>query len=211
MLASSITMKFAITTTFLLATAPTSASPDSASDRFGLLTFTVGGGISGFTENTLRDTTDAGGSWTARIGMNLTPIVAFEASYIGSVQTIDTLGIDANTLLVGNGAELALRLDGPVGANITPFLFGGAGWRHYSLSNTDTNTSAVEDSDSVYEFPLGVGLSTPIASNILLDVRGELRYVTGSDMVPNFDDDASPTTSAEMHRWGINLTVGVAL
>jgi hypothetical protein len=166
----------------------------------------VGGGISGFTATTLRDTTKDGGNWTARATMGLFGPLSAELSYIGSAQSIDALGIGDNAILVGNGAQAALRLNLTGSQFIIPFVFGGFAWRHYTLTNTDTNTSDISGADNVYEVPAGAGLST-VARGVLVDLRAEWAYVGGADMVPNF----TPGDDAAMHRWGVNLALGVAL
>ncbi|MBA3500535.1 MAG: hypothetical protein H0T65_09190, partial [Deltaproteobacteria bacterium] len=134
-------------------------------------------------------------------------------SYIGSLQQIDSLGLDGNALLASHGAQGALRLNALSNEPATPFLFAGIAWRRYDLVNTDTNTSALEDSDEVFEFPFGLGISTQ-THGVLVDLRGELRFVIEPNLAPEIAlaDGAEVTTDpAAMHRWGINLTVGVAL
>lgn len=169
--------------------------------------FALGGGVAGFTDETMRDTTNVGGSWDARITIGTNMPVAFEGSYIGSAQGISALGLDDDAVLVSNGAQGLVRLNGGFGFTIDPFIFGGIAWRRYDIVNEDFNTSAVLDSDDVGEVPLGVG----IAGNwggFMLDVRGEYRYAFDNDLVPSNNDLGD---TAEMHAWGVNLSLGYSM
>jgi hypothetical protein len=177
--------------------------------------FALGGGVSGFTNDVMRDTTGDGGAWDARLTLGLRSPLALELSYIGSAQTIDALGIDDDALLVGNGAQAAVRFNALSGYTATPFLFGGIAWRHYDITRTDTNTSALTDNDDVYEVPVGLGVSTQ-TRGLMIDLRGEFRYVADADLAPGVTSDAEDVDEslddpAAMHRWGVNLTVGIAL
>ena len=168
--------------------------------------FALGGGTSGFTDETMRDTTNAGGNWTARLIL-ADPIrpLAFEASYIGSAQTIDSLGLDSDALLVGHGAQGVIRVGAALDYPISPFAFGGIAWRHYSIENTDRNTSAVSDTDDVGEVPIGIGGQT---GGFTYDLRGEYRYAFAADMVPSL---ATTGSDADMHRWGVSLSLGYSM
>jgi hypothetical protein len=52
---------------------------------FGL---TIGGGVSGFTDETFRDTTNDGGNWDVRGTIGTRSYIAGEASYLGSAQSM---------------------------------------------------------------------------------------------------------------------------
>lgn len=184
---------------------------DDDDDYFGRygIAIAAGGGVSAFTSETLRETTDAGGGWDVRLSVGTRSPIAFEGSYIGSAQAINALGLDNDALLVGNGVQGAIRVNATLDLPVQPFAFAGAAWRHYELS-TDTNTSDVNDSDDVLEIPVGVGLAGKV-SGLILDVRGELRASAFEDMVPErFDDniEIDEDSSAGMHRWGVNATLG---
>jgi len=165
----------------------------------------LGGGVEGFTNDTLRGTTDPGGLYNLRVAVGTRSPLAIEGAYIGSVQSIDALGLDSNALLLGNGLEGKLRLN-LMDEAVQPFAFAGVGWRRYSLQNADFNTSAVADDDDVLEVPMGLGLAYKIAG-FQFDARGEFRYATGEDLMPSLTDpDAND--AAEMHRWSVNTNVG---
>jgi len=165
----------------------------------------AGGGVDGFIDDSARDFTNDGGAWDVRAVLGTRSMLGLEVSYIGSAQSIDALGLDDDALLVGNGAQGALRLNLAVDSTVTPFVYGGAAWRHYTLS-TDTNTSDILDSDDVLELPLGAGVAFRYAG-LIIDARGELRASLYDDLMPltnatNGEDEAS------MNRWGVKANIG---
>jgi hypothetical protein len=178
-------------------------------DRLGL-SITLGGGVQGFTGDTMRNTTNDGGNWDVRLGIGTRLPVSLEASYIGSAQEIDALGLDTDAILVGNGLQGNLRINGTMGEiPVQPFLFGGVAWRRYQLQNTDFNTSDVLGEDDVFEIPMGVGMAFK-ASSFAIDLRGEYRHAFSEDLFPaegrDIDDIGDP---ASLHRWGVNANIGV--
>jgi hypothetical protein len=72
---------------------------------------TVCGGLTGFVDQQARAFTDAGPSWEARITVGTRLPIAIEGAYVGLAQNIDALGVDDNALIVGHGAEGAVRLN----------------------------------------------------------------------------------------------------
>lgn len=166
----------------------------------------AGGGAGGFTDEEMNDAADIGGDWDVRVTIGTRSPIAFEGSYIGSAQGIDALGLDNDAVLVGNGAQGALRLNATTDYSVQPFIYGGAAWRRYDLTNADVNLSDVADSDDVVEFPVGVGIAG-MYEGFLFDLRGEFRASTSEDLLPeagSLDDSGT-----DMHRWGAKATVGV--
>jgi hypothetical protein len=175
-------------------------------ERVGF-SLSMGGGVTDFTNREMRDTTGVGGSWAVRAVLGTKTPLGFEGSYIGSAQSIDTLGIARDSVLVGNGLQGALRLNAAIGAPITPFVFGGVAWNHYELTNTSSNTSAFESDDDVLELPVGIGIGGSWRG-FGYDLRGELRFANNEDMVPELSAGRDTGRSADMHRWGVNATLG---
>ena len=171
------------------------------------LSLAFGGGVSDFTNQTMRDTTGTAGTWAVRATLGTKTPLGFEGSYIGSAQSINSLGIDNNAMLVSNGVQGALRLNAVIGSPITPFVFGGVAWSHYDLTNTATNTSAISGSDDLLEVPVGLGLGGSWRG-IGYDVRGEMRFATEEDLVPQLSAGRDAGSKADMHRWGVNATLG---
>lgn len=178
-------------------------------ERMGL-TIAAGGGTSGFTGNTLRDSTNMGGDWDVRLTFGSRSPLAFEASYIGSAQKISALGLNNNAMLIGNGAQGALRLNLTTDLPVQPFLFGGAAWRRYSVTNNANNTSDVANKDDVLEIPVGAGFAGKFMG-LVLDARGEFRYTTNADLVATGGNEPVIGVSNDhgtMHRWGLNANIG---
>jgi hypothetical protein len=175
-------------------------------DRVGIA-ISAGAGTSGFTSDSLRGAADVGGDWDVRATFGTRSLLAVEGSYIGSAQPISALGVDDSAMLVGNGVQGALRLNGTINAPVQPFVFAGAAWRRYDLTNTNVNTSDISGSDDVLEIPVGVGLSARW-SGLLFDARGEFRMATNEDLLPDLNTDVTNDSFASMHRWGVNANVG---
>jgi hypothetical protein len=176
-------------------------------ERYGVA-FVLGGGVEGFTNDSLRSSTKDGGNWDARAIFGTRDWVGFEAAYIGSAQSIDALGLGGDAVLVGNGVQGNLRLNLTKDALVQPFAYAGAAWRHYQLQNEGINTSDVRDSDDVLEIPMGVGLAYK-QDGFMIDARGEFRAATGEDLMPSLSG-LDGDSRAEMHRWGVNANIGYA-
>ena len=168
----------------------------------------IGGGVDGFVGDTLTDATSTGGSWNVRATFGTRQYIAGEISYIGSAQSIDAIGLDTDSTLIGNGLQGALRINVLKSYYVQPFLYGGAAWRHYDLSNDTFNTSDVADSSDVFELPVGVGIAGYIGG-FMADLRGEYRGAWGDDLVPEFDDNSDDTIFGEMDRWGVTASLGM--
>ena len=170
----------------------------------GDIVVSVGGGVEGFTDGTVRDTASTGGAWSARVVFAARSSVALEAAYIGSAQPIDAFGIDSSALLVGNGAEGILRFQLSPLDIIQPYVFMGAAFRRYSIARTETNFSDLEDRDTVYELPMGGGVAYQMRNHLVLDARAQFR--------PAFDEDLMPASgngnARSLHRWGVSANVG---
>jgi len=173
-------------------------------DRYGV-EVALGGGVEDFTNDTLRNTTTTGGSWNVRVAVGTRTPLAFEGAYIGSAQSIDALGLDGDALLVGNGLEALARVN-LTETNIQPFAFAGLGWRRYSITNSNFNTSAVAETDDVLEIPFGVGVAAKYRG-FVFDARGEVRLATQEDLMPALNAE-DPTEDADMHRWAVNANIG---
>lgn len=197
---------------YVIAPAPTVVvhEEEGPMSRIGVA-IAAGGGAGGFVNDTLRNATDVGGNWDVRATIGTRSPIAFEGSYIGSAQGINALGLDNNAVLVGNGAQGALRLNATLDFPVQPFAYGGLAWRRYELTNTNRNLSDVRDNDDVLEVPLGVGIAGK-ASGLILDLRGEYRIARNADLIPNVNADTLTSSSSDfaaMNRWGVEGTIGI--
>ena len=134
----------------------------------------VGAGAVGFVDGAARSFADTGGTWDARFIFGSRSPIAFEAAYIGSAQGISALGLNTDAVLLGNGAEGALRFNF-TRSRIQPYIYGGGGWTRYSVTNTPVATSSLEEHDDVVMVPVGGGVSARIGRGFLLDARGTYR------------------------------------
>lgn len=166
------------------------------------MSLTAGGGVAGFTDETMRDTADVGGAWDVRAALGTRSPIAIEAAYVGSAQSIQAIGLDNDAVLLGTGVEALARVNVLPDEDFTPYVFAGAGWKRYDLTNVDTNTSAVSDSDDLLEIPMGVGAAYRF-SGFVADVRGEFRAATDADLIAQDTDE-----EIEMHTWGATAQVG---
>jgi hypothetical protein len=162
----------------------------------------IGGGVNGFTDGDFNDFVDVGGGWEGRLMLGTRTPVGFEAAYIGTANGLDTFGVEDDAILLSNGVEGLLRLNLAQTA-VRPYVVGGAAWKRYSVTNTDVNTSNLEDNDNVVEFPVGAGLSYSF-NRFLADVRGTFR--------PAIDNDLLVTEElrdeAELHTWQARANIG---
>jgi hypothetical protein len=90
----------------------------------------------------------------------------------------------------------------------TPYIFGGAGWEHYSITNTDDNDASLvaigdDDTDDLAVFPLGAGVSYRDPSGLNVDVRGTYRLAQKSDNLRDEDGD-----QARLDTWEATGNVG---
>jgi hypothetical protein len=165
----------------------------------------VGLGAVGFINDGAQNVTGTGEQWDARLTFGSRSYVAVEAAYVGSIQSIDALGLDAGARLLGNGAEGTLRLNF-TRARIQPYVFGGAGWTHYQLNNTPTINTDVKGSDDIGTVPLGGGISARLGKSFLVDVRGGYRYTYNEDLLTAAM--ASTGQSASLQSWNVGGRLG---
>ena len=184
-------------------TTTTTETQQSFFTRYGIA-LSAGGGVSDFTDKTARSETKAGGSWDVRAILGSKSPLAAEVSYLGSAQEITSLGLSNNALLVGNGAQGDLRVNFTPHYMVTPFIYGGVAWRHYSIERSDVNTSDVANTDNVMEFPVGAGVAYHY-NGLMLDARGEYRRTTSNDLMPSLSNSGD---NASLHRWGVNANIG---
>jgi len=169
---------------------------------------TGGGGVSGFTDNSARDATRDGGGWDVRATIGTRVPLGGEVSYLGSSQSIDALGLEDDARLVGNGLQANLRVNLTTRSAVQPFFIAGVAWRHYDLTNIDTNMSDVSDHDNVAEFPLGAGVAYHYRG-LVVDARGEYRPTVGAEMIPSLvQDSVTNDNEAALHRWGVTANLG---
>jgi hypothetical protein len=193
-------------------------------DRVGV-GLTVGAGVSTFMDADTRDFTQPGAGWAARLSIGTREILGLELGYTGTAQEIDALGLDNDAVLVSNGVDAAVRLNLGAETAVQPFLFGGLGWRHYNVTNVDTNTSSINEEDDVLEFPVGAGLGFR-AGGLNMELRTTFRPASDSDLIggrdridepgdlpddldpDDIDDPAARDSKSTLHNWSATLGAG---
>lgn len=169
--------------------------------------FTVGGGISGFTDRAMRDTvsSNVGGLWDARASFGTHIPIGLDVGYIGSAANINTINGNANGTLVGTTVEAALRYNILPHNTFNPYIFAGAGWQRYDVTNMHFSQSdtGMAPKDNVAEFPMGAGFGVRDVSGFNFDVRGTFRATTDSTLLQE-----SNGTYAQLHSWEASGSVG---
>lgn len=175
----------------------------------------VGGGVMGFTDKTMRNSTsNVGGLWDLRIGIGTHVPLGVEVSYIGTANSLHMAGETMNIGdLVGTTVEGVARFNVLPHDAFTPFVFAGIGWTRYNIQNfkADVAPTGMRHVNDVSELPMGAGLAFR-NEGLVVDVRGTFRVANDQLLVPlNSDVDASSTVSsnfAPMHSWEASAAVG---
>jgi hypothetical protein len=171
------------------------------------MTISLGGGVSDFTDATLRDRTGLNAAYEARLAIGTNSPFAVEAAYVGTAGGIETLGLDDNAMLISNGVEGLARLN--LGTfDFQPYVVGGASWVRYNIVNASFNTSDMRNSDDIIAVPLGAGISTYLGnSGLVLDARFTYRLTFDDDLVR-----ATPENSdgSSLNNWVAALKLGYA-
>jgi len=173
----------------------------------------IGGGVAGFTDRTMRNTTsDVGGLWGARVAIGSHLPLALELGYTGSATNINGLPTGNKGTLIGSTAEGAVRWNVLPHYSLTPYLFAGVGWQRYDVTQTSVSLSdsGMNDHDNLLVFPMGTGIAYRMGG-FVADVRGTFRAATEQDLVLK-NQTVLPTTNsndfAPMHTWEASAALG---
>ncbi|NVB83487.1 MAG: hypothetical protein HOV81_34255 [Kofleriaceae bacterium] len=164
------------------------------------------GGVGGFTDSDVSDTLlDRGqGVWGLRMTLGTHTPIGLDGAYVGTINGIDTLS-DQNINLIGTALEFALRWNILPHFKWNPFVFGGAGWQHYNVTNANVTLAddGIADSDDFATFPMGGGISYRDSSGLTVDLRGTYRFALNSNMIiDRFGNDVS------LSSWSANAGLG---
>jgi outer membrane protein OmpA-like peptidoglycan-associated protein len=168
----------------------------------------AGGNFQDYTNSTMRAATQGAGGWDARLVAGLNSIIGVEASYIGSAQQFQGLGVTNNTpLLVSNGVEGTARLNIPLHVGyhlIEPYGFAGVGYAHYTISNFNNNAQALSSfssSDDVMTVPVGGGLAYAF-KGFIADARAGWTATYYQNLLNGFSG------SSTLDHWQVGGNVG---
>jgi hypothetical protein len=163
-------------------------------------TVTLGGGVMNFTGSGARSVAEGGGAWNLRLGWGTRRVFGFEAAYLGSANKLTASGLDPNAILLGTGAEGALRFNIPVvyrDSLIEPFAFGGLGWTRFDVVNDDFNASTVREKDHIMTVPFGAGMAAAVRG-FMVDARFTYRLAYDEELIGSTDLD----------NWLISANIG---
>jgi hypothetical protein len=166
----------------------------------------LGGGLSGFTDQTMRDTmsNQVGGLWDLRVSVGTHVPIGLDINYIGTAANVEALGQDNGTL-VGTTVEGALRFNALPHYKFNPYVFAGIGYQRYDLRNDKlaTSDSGMKNSDQLVEFPMGTGIAYRDRSGFTADLRGTFRAAAKSDLVVDPSGN-----KADLHTWEASGALG---
>jgi hypothetical protein len=161
-----------------------------------------GGGATNFVDQSMRNASNVGGTWTARVALGTRSWVGADAAYVGAAQTFNGLGLGDNNTSIRNGLETGVRLQAPfqtMSALYEPYVFGGLGWDHYRFQN-NVATADVNRSGNGLVVPAGVGFNMSI-HGFMFDARGEYR--------PTFFNNFLTTSAGTgLTNWSATGSVG---
>jgi hypothetical protein len=171
----------------------------------------LGAGVVGFTDRTMRSTTaDVGGLWDLRVTLGSHLPLALDVSYLGSATNINGLPTGQSGTLIGTTAEAALRYNILPHYTWNPYVFAGAGWQRYDVTNAQVSLadSGINNHDNLLEFPMGAGVAYR-TGGFVADVRGTFRATTDQNLVLT-TPALSPTSNdfAAMHTWEASAALG---
>lgn len=181
--------------------APADPNAPSLMMPYGM-SLSVGGGFIGFTDDDAQNFTDTGGSWEARFALGTRTMWGAEFAYTGAAQDVDALGLDNDAYLISTGFEALGRFNF-LTEQWQPYVLAGVGYRRYDLTNADFNTSAVNDSDNLFEIPFGGGVSWRYRG-LIVDARLMYRLAFDDDLINNTPDGEE----SDLHTFETSLRVG---
>ncbi|HSN29332.1 MAG TPA: hypothetical protein VLT45_23745 [Kofleriaceae bacterium] len=169
----------------------------------------LGGGISGFTDKTMRDTmsNSVDGLWDLRVTLGSHIPLALDIGYIGTAGTINALGVNKSGTLVGTTAEAALRYNILPHFAWDPYAFAGVGWQRYDVTGGTFTVAdtGIHDSDNSVVFPMGAGIAYRAKAGLVVDLHGTFRANTGAGLVLQ---SVGSSSYVPMHTWEASGAVG---
>jgi len=169
----------------------------------------LGGGITGFTDQTMRDTvsSDVGGLWNLRVTIGSHIPLALDLAYVGTAANINALTGTQTGHLVGTTAEGALRWNMLPHYSVNPYAFAGIGWQRYDLTGGSftLSDSGIRDTDNSVVFPMGAGVAYRDQSGFVADLHGTFRANARAGLV---QESVGSDKFAPMHTWEASGAIG---
>lgn len=170
---------------------------------------TVSGGVTGFTERTMRDavTTNVGGLWGLRVTYGSHLPFALDVNYAGTAGTIQAPTGGQSGTLIGTTVEAAIRYNVLPHFAWNPYAFAGMGWQRYDVTGASMHPwdSGMTTGDNSAVFPFGAGIAYRDRSGLVLDVHGTFRLNVNPGLVLETPGSSS---YAPMHTWEASGGIG---
>ena len=171
----------------------------------------AGGGISDFTGAAASALTKLGAEWDLRLGLRVNAPIAVEIGYVGTTHPVNNvLGpLSGGGDITSNGVEGLARYDFRLRSQLEPFVFGGVGIDHWSLSGgAQSNPAAIEGSDNTLAIPFGGGVAYPLAQHWDLDGRFTYRAQLLDEMLRTNAAGQPNAGSKSLTTWTATARVG---
>jgi hypothetical protein len=168
------------------------------------VSLTTGGGVTDYFGSGFTASSSVGAAWDAQLTVGTRSLFAFEASYLGSVNALNTTNSD-NGHLTMNGFDSDLRIN-LLPYRVQPYVFGGVGYAHLHVDNANGNaqiTSKLNNDVDQFTVPAGAGLSTYIAKHATIDLRGTYHLMPDNKLT-------AMSTGDSIHSWTAAARVGYA-
>jgi len=169
----------------------------------------VGGGVTGFTDKTMRDSmsSNAGGLWDLRVTLGTHTPLGLDVNYVGTGANINALIGSQSGTLIGTTFEGALRFNVLPHHRWDPYAFAGIGWQRYDITggNFSLSDSGMNESDNSVVFPMGAGIAFRDTSGLVLDLHGTFRANANPGLVL---ENAGSNNFAPMHSWEASAAIG---
>lgn len=169
----------------------------------------LGGGVTGFTDRTMRDSmsSSVGGLWDLRVTLGSHMPLGLDVSYVGTGANINALIGSQSGTLIGTTVEAAVRYNALPHNAWAPYAFAGIGWQRYDITGGSFNLSdtGMNASDNAVAFPLGAGIAYRTGSGLVVDLRGTFRATTDSNLVL---ETPGSSDYAPMHTWEASAALG---
>lgn len=173
----------------------------------------AGGGVVGFVDDSLRNTTgNVGGMWSLRVALGTHTPLGVELAYLGSATPIDTEFGRADALMLGTSVEAVARYNLMPRSRVAPYVFGGVGWQRFTIDDTAFQLSdvGIANRDDLLVLPAGVGIGYRFGP-LVTDLRGTFRTAAFEGLVletPELSLATGAGAFAPMHTWDASLNVG---
>jgi len=178
----------------------------------GVESLQAGGGISDFTGAAASALTKLGATLDIHLGLHFAELpISAEVGYVASTHpTNDIMGpLAGNASINSNGLEGLVRYNFRLRAPVSPYVFGGVGWDHWSLGGgAQSNPLAIQGDDNTAVFPFGGGVEYPFARHWDVESRFTYRTTILDDMLLTNAAGQPNAGAKSFTTWNMTARVG---